>query len=183
LRIVRAEIDDVERLAALAAATFAETYDDLSHEQVADYCREVLSAERFRASALRVDTLLLLAREGSDRDLGYAQLEPTEPPAPVVGRSAVELVRLYVRREAQGRAIGGALLRAGLAWARGAGHDVCWLRVWDRNPRGVGFYEREGFRIVGSEPYRAGGMDDVVLLMARPTAVDPEEAREADRQS
>ncbi len=165
--IRRAGVADATALESLAARTFAETYDDLTPERVARYVREVLSAERFRRVVRRPDALVLLASAASGPQLGYAHLEPTPPPDAVLGDSPVELVRLYLLRESQGRGIGAALLRVGLEWARERKHGRCWLRVWDRNPRAVSFYERHGFEVVGREPYGAGGMDDTVLLMRR----------------
>ena len=39
--------------------------------------------------------------------------------------------------------------QAGLR-AKEAGCDVMWLGVWEYNPRAQRFYEKNGFRIVGS---------------------------------
>jgi ribosomal protein S18 acetylase RimI-like enzyme len=44
---------------------------------------------------------------------------------------------------------------------------LCWLRVWEKNPRAIALYERYGFEITGSEPYHVGTMSETVLIMTK----------------
>lgn len=157
---------DEGRVAALAYRTFAETYDDLTAGEVSRYAEAVLSAERFRAVLGRSDSRILLGVSADDHLLAYAQFEPTEPPAAVTCTSPVELVRLYVAREVQGRGLGTRLFQKGVAWARARGHGGLWLLAWDQAPRALAFYRGLGFRVVGNEPYRAGGLDDRVHILS-----------------
>ena len=163
----RARVPDAEALARLARDTFAAAYDDVTEAEAASYSREVLSVERFLEVLKQPDALVLLASTSPDRQIGYAQLRPTDPPGTVAGSRPVELMRLYLRPEVQGWGVGGVLVQEGLGWAVEQDHDVCWLKVWYLNSWAIGFYRKHGFRVVGREAYRAGGMDDVVLIMER----------------
>lgn len=165
--IRRGVVADAEGLSRLAVSTFAAAYGDLTAEEVERYGREVFSVDRFLGVLERSDALVLLAVGGAGELVGYAQLEATDAPEVVGCSRPVELVRLYLLPEAQGRGLGAALLDAGLRWASGEGYDGCWLRVWEENPRAVSFYRGHGFSVVGREPYGIGGMDDTVLLMRR----------------
>ncbi len=77
----------------------------------------------------------------------------------------MRLHKLYVSAEALGTGVGAALMRAGIDWAGREGHETMWLGVWEHNHRARAFYERWGFRTVGTETFRLGSDDQVDLLM------------------
>ena len=77
-----------------------------------------------------------------------------------VGLLAVEeesdylwLVKVYLRKEVQGRGLGSELVRKVIEEANAQGKAVR-LRVLRVNVRAVALYERLGFKVVGSEPER-----------------------------
>lgn len=164
IRIRQGDVADVKRLAELAKRTFAVTYTDLTEVEVERYVAEVLSVRCFKR-ALENGAVLFLASSDAGRDVGYAQMEATQPPTLLDATKPVELVRLFVDASYQQRGIGAALLGRAIGWARERGHDACWLRVWDQNPRAVAFYGSHGFDVFGDESYTAGGMADRVWLM------------------
>jgi ribosomal protein S18 acetylase RimI-like enzyme len=88
----------------------------------------------------------------------------------VKGPDPVELERIYVDKSAIGRGVGAALMEACLDAARRGGHRTLWLGVWERNPNAIGFYERLGFRQVGTHGFRFGSKLQTDLLMALPLA-------------
>ena len=51
--------------------------------------------------------------------------------------------------------------------AREKDRDVMWLGVWEYNPRAQRFYEKNGFRIVGSHVFVLGEDPQTDLLMQR----------------
>ena len=51
-----------------------------------------------------------------------------------------------------------------------AGADVVWLGVWEENPRGIAFYRKCGFAVVGSHIFVVGTDPQRDVLMARPCA-------------
>lgn len=74
---------------------------------------------------------------------------------------------MYVRPEAQGAGLGGALVRAVLHHAGGRVHTVQ-LTVMDDNPRARRLYERHGFVEYGREPdaVRVNGeaLDEILMI-------------------
>ena len=55
-----------------------------------------------------------------------------------------------------------------LAAARARGAGTLWLGVWERNPRGIAFYVKCGFRDVGSKPFLLGSDWQTDRVMVRP---------------
>ena len=79
------------------------------------------------------------------------------PPACVAGEAPIELQRFYVDRAWHGRGIAQRVMAAARDAARQLGGRTFWLGVWERNPRAIAFYEKCGFRDVGSHAFRLGG--------------------------
>ncbi|MBX9752137.1 MAG: GNAT family N-acetyltransferase [Roseococcus sp.] len=74
---------------------------------------------------------------------------------------------MYVREEARGQGLGGALIAACIAHARGQ-VSVLQLMVGEANPGARRLYEAAGFTLYGTEAasLRVDGVEAVTLLMA-----------------
>jgi ribosomal protein S18 acetylase RimI-like enzyme len=48
-----------------------------------------------------------------------------------------------------------------------AGAAAVWLGVWERNPRAIRFYERNGFAAVGDHIFQLGSDPQRDLIMVR----------------
>jgi RimJ/RimL family protein N-acetyltransferase len=74
----------------------------------------------------------------------------------IVGELGMELARygvaelgMLVADGWRGRGVGSALLREGIAWARGAGAHKVALQVWPHNAAAIALYEKFGFQREG----------------------------------
>lgn len=110
-------------------------------------------------------TFLLAYAQG--RAIGYALLKQGPAPALVEAPRPVELVRIYVDPDAIGRGYGSALMDACLEQALRTGHEALWLGVWEKNLRAIGFYEKWGFRKLGTQEFILGSDVQTDLVMAR----------------
>ncbi|OUE19922.1 Protease synthase and sporulation negative regulatory protein PAI 1 [Clavibacter michiganensis] len=157
---------DADEVAALAARTFALACPPTTTaEAIAEHIRTVLSPARFRAHlADPVHRVVLAEVEG--RPVGYTMVVAAPPAdADVAGalrlRPEVELSKVYVERVSHGAGLARPLmdetLRVAreLAGERGRDADAgIWLGVNEHNARAIRFYERSGFRIVGTRSFR-----------------------------
>ncbi len=160
-----ADIRDAAVLADLGRRTFHETFAAHNRpEDMAAYTAEAFTVERIAAEIGEPGSVFLMA-EVSQTVVGFARLAPEAPPACVTGPAPVRLAKLYVSADAIGSGVGATLMRAGIEWARGAGHRTLWLGVWEHNHRAKAFYERWGFIPVGFETFRLGGDDQTDVLM------------------
>lgn len=156
---------DVDVLVALAAGTFRATYREICDAgEIEDYIREHFTPQEV---ATWIDDDRTLVAELDRRPAGYAVLSREQAPACVAGPAPVQLWRIYLSEAAQGRGHGASLLHACLDEALSMGGRTVWLGVYDRNVRAVAFYQRQGFRQVGTRDFAFGGRIYRDPVMAR----------------
>jgi len=77
----------------------------------------------------------------------------------------MELERIYVLEEFQGRSYGAVILQKVKEVAISAQKQFIWLGVWEKNTRAIIFYERYGFKKFGTHPYYIGTDKQTDFLM------------------
>lgn len=173
ITIRTARSDEAETLSRFAARLFLSTYGPVCREaDVLAYIAEHFTPER-QVAELRAPGAWTLVVEEGGRWVGYAQLRMHAPPTGEVGAAPVEIARFYVDPAWHGRGVAPRLMQACLRRIREAGGDSVWLSVWQENGRAIRFYEKEGWRRIGTRSFRMG--DDVQQdhLMALPLPPPP----------
>lgn len=169
IEIREATIDDAKALTDLAYTTFWDAFahhpknapDDLNH-----YMRQAFSLEQISAE-LEDDKSIFLIAEIDGEPAGYAKIIIGSIEDGITATRPIELNRLYSHQQFLGKGIGQALMDACFERAKADGHDVMWLGVWEFNPRAQRFYEKNGFRVVGSHVFQLGEDPQTDLLMQK----------------
>lgn len=168
-----ATVDDIPLLCDLGAATFRETYREISDpREVDEYAAEHFTPERVAAWFRKPCARALLAVAGG-APVGYAYLRHAKVPACVADRKAIELSRLYLLGTAQGSGLGSAMMAAVLGQAAGLQARTLWLGAYDRNARALAFYARHGFVRVGTHEFEFGGRIHADPVLTRPVVAAP----------
>jgi GNAT superfamily N-acetyltransferase len=170
--------DDAAAVGAFGERSFRETFGpDNRPEDMDAYCAATYAVDRQRAELAAPDRVTLLA-EVEGVLTGYAQLRDGVAPACVTGPDPIELLRFYVDRRWHGQGIAGALMEQTVAQAVRRGRRTLFLAVWERNPRAISFYRKQGFRDVGSQPFQLGKdvQTDRVMVRALGRANDGAQA-------
>ena len=169
IEIRQATAADAKVLTDLAYTTFWDAFahhpknapDDLNH-----YMRQAFNHDQI-AAELEDERCIFLIAEIEGEPAGYAKLINDLIEPGITAERPVELNRLYSHQQFLGKGIGQALMDACLERARAEGRDVMWLGVWEFNPRAQRFYEKNGFRMVGSHVFQLGEDAQTDLLMQR----------------
>ena len=90
------------------------------------------------------DSKLFLACQ-DEKIVGFSRLRESNEVADLLGMNVVELQRLYVLTELQGKSVGKLLMEASLHYAKEKRYDCLWLGVWERNFKAQSFYNKWGF--------------------------------------
>jgi diamine N-acetyltransferase len=162
-----ATADDAALIADLGARTFAETFGpDNRPEDLAAHLSASFGLDRQREELADPSMCYLLATIDDDV-AGYAMLRDGGAPPCVQGPEPVELVRFYVTSPWHGRGVAQALMSSCVAHAHGRRGRTMWLGVWERNARAITFYEKAGFRDVGSKSFWVGSDRQSDRVMVR----------------
>jgi diamine N-acetyltransferase len=147
----RAVPSDAAALAELGARTFSDTFASQNRaEDIETYLARTYG-EALQRREIEDPGIVTLVVEEGDALIAFAQLRES-----ATEYGDVELARLYVHGQHHGRGVAQALMNAAIDVARELGVASLWLGVWEHNPRAIRFYEKCGFRDVGTQPFLLG---------------------------
>lgn len=171
--IRKATADDAGRLAALAAVTFPLACPPSSSPaDIAAHLANRLSEDHFSEYLADPDTTVLAI--DADGDLtGYSLLVNRAAIDPDVSSvlsllPSVEISKCYVHPDYHGLGAAAELMHASLEAAAALGGAGAWLGVNSQNARAIRFYEKSGFRKVGTKSFRLGSTVEHDFVLERP---------------
>lgn len=143
--IRKIELSELTGLRDISIATFLATYGTQNTEQdIQAYCESNFSLESLRTQLINPESFFyVLELDGQlagyiKLNVGASQTETTLP-------MALEIERIYVVTDFQGRKLGQSLLLYSIDLARSFGLKTVWLGVWNKNVKAIEFYEKNGF--------------------------------------
>lgn len=98
---------------------------------------------------------------------GFMRLRKNDEVAPQLGDNTLELQRLYIYNQYQGRGIAGRLMEKFLEVAFERRVEWLWLGVWEKNFRAQAFYQKWGFRKFGTHVFQMGDDPQTDWLLCR----------------
>lgn len=159
---------DEDALALVGQATFLETFAGvLPGSDIVAHCRRQHAPSVYRSWLDSGAHVWLAEADCSGAPIGYLVLAPASLPVTNPSDRDLEVKRIYLLHQFHGRGIGKELMLAAEQRARETGATRLLLGVYSRNARAVEFYERYGFRRIGTRRFRVGEheYDDFVLSM------------------
>ncbi len=160
-QVRRATLADAEALSAFAREVFPlGGRPGASQADLDTYFESKITPAHFR-TAIADENVLLFVAEWESEVAGYGELLRKSPHPQIVEPSPSEVRKLYVGPRFHGHGIADALMRAMLAEA----NNPVWLGVFSENPRAIRFYERWGFKIIGTQTFLVGDdpQDDFLM--------------------
>ena len=96
---------------------------------------------------------------------GYLKINQGSAQSDVHDETSLEIERIYVDDSFQSKGLGAKLIEKAAKRAAELNLHYLWLGVWEKNPGAIRFYERHGFEIFGSHPFRMGDEEQTDILM------------------
>ncbi|MCI5066215.1 GNAT family N-acetyltransferase [bacterium] len=151
---------DEDSLALIGQATFLETFAGiLSGSAIVEHCSRAHSAELYREwISDPCYSLRLVEKAPGGAPIGFMVLAPPDLPIPFTDCD-LELKRIYLLSKFQGAGIGGRLVETAIDHSSEQGVKRLLLGVYANNMNAIGFYERSGFRQIGTRKFKVGGVD------------------------
>jgi ribosomal protein S18 acetylase RimI-like enzyme len=155
-KFVSTEINDLQ---VISRHTFEETFaKDNTPENIAQYLKENLSLDRLLDEVTNPCSEFYFVKL-NNKVIGYLKLNADE------NGTTLEIERIYVLQNFHGQGVGQLLLDKAIAIAKNKNIHLIWLGVWERNPRAIRFYEKNGFVPYGSHVFKLGNDEQRDVLM------------------
>jgi ribosomal protein S18 acetylase RimI-like enzyme len=164
--------EDLANLTGLARQTFGTTFTHYSQSDLNAYLDKALSLEALRSELEDASNRFVTVHLNGELT-GYLKWQyPTtryQEHARLPAKRPFLLERFYFLEAYQGRGIAPIALAYCLSFAKcQAGSDYIYLSVWEGNYRAQRFYQKHGFRTLGSFDYPVGSQLDREFLYGMP---------------
>lgn len=163
-----ARTTDAETLAVVAARAFHDGWAEIISPEYADlYISRSLTAEKFAHEiADAANHFLLVAADEGDKPIGFAKLNLARAaPDLVTGPAPMLMQRLYLSSEYRGAGVADRLFTAIVAEALRRGAQTIWLECDRRNARAWRFYEKRGWREMGTMVFHSTLPDGTPIVI------------------
>ena len=172
IRVRAAVRGDENALSAVGKASFLEAFAGiLDGADILAHCERQHSAAVYRDwlddAAMRI--WLAEASPGA-APVGYLVLAPATLPVAAPRADDLEIKRIYLLHRFHGQRVGRQLMDAAVAAARTQGAGRVLLGVYAENHDAIAFYQRCGFKQIGSRTFRVGDTDYADIILALESA-------------
>lgn len=160
-------LEDLPALQAIARATFEETFandNDLTNMQ--SYLNEAFSSEKLTKELGTKGTYFFLLHYEGKR-AGYLKLNVDAAQTEPMGADKLEIERIYVKQAFQGHGLGQYLMQKAIEFALNLQKYTIWLGVWEKNTKAIAFYERAGFKKIGTHTFTLGDEEQLDYMMEK----------------
>lgn len=156
---------DVEQLQQISKATFIETFAaENTEEDMRRYLEESLSIAKLTAELSDANTEFYVALL-EDKVIGYLKLNMGRAQTELQDDKALEIERIYVTKEFHGKNVGQVLYEKAIQRAKERNADYIWLGVWEKNPRAIQFYTKNGFVEFDKHIFMLGNDEQTDIMM------------------
>lgn len=166
-RIKKCTMDDLILLRDLAYKTYDETFRSLNSPATMDaYLEQSFAIEKMRAELADSDSMFYFLYVGKEL-AGYLKLNEDGVQTDIHDPQSLEIERIYLAKEFQGQGLGQVLMDKAISMGNDLGKSYLWLGVWEKNRRGIQFYEKHGFYVFGRHPFYMGQEEQTDFIFRR----------------
>ena len=163
--IEEVSVEDLKELQLIAKLTFIETYAEYNTpENLNDYLRANFNPKQLATELKNKESKFFFAIDEKEV-VGYLKLNFGNAQTDLSDQNSLEIERIYVREDQQGKRIGQALYTKALIAAQKLKASFLWLGVWENNTRAIGFYEKMGFKAFDNHSFTFGNDEQNDILM------------------
>lgn len=162
-----ARFEDLPAMLEVAFLSFEKTFAPHNTREDMDiFYRDNYTIEKMQHEFYQPQTALFLAIEHGNV-VGFVRLRKNDEVKENLGDATIELQRLYVHPQHQGKNIGSLLMGKAMSYAAGEHAEWIWLGVWERNFLAQKFYAKWGFERFGEHTFLHGTDPQIDWLLKR----------------
>ncbi|SDQ15791.1 GNAT family N-acetyltransferase [Flagellimonas zhangzhouensis] len=149
-------ISDLEILTKVSKETFIDAFEkDNNPVDFQNYIQQAFSIKKITTELKNPNSHFYFVFDDNTL-VGYFKLNTESAQTDVHDPTALEIERIYVLKEHQGKKIGAWMLQEIISLAHKMEKTFIWLGVWEHNTNAIRFYQRHGFQKFDEHPYFIG---------------------------
>jgi ribosomal protein S18 acetylase RimI-like enzyme len=165
VNIRKLSIGDIDALQKISRQTFSEAFSDLNTEEnMTTYLRDGFSTEKLSAEINNASSQFYFA-EIDSVPIGYLKINVGSSQTELKDDKALEIERIYVIAEFQGKKIGQLLYDYAVKIAMKGEYEYIWLGVWEENQKAIKFYKKNGFIEFDKHIFKLGDDEQIDIMM------------------
>jgi ribosomal protein S18 acetylase RimI-like enzyme len=165
IRLKKASQADIVELQEIGRQTFFETFADCNTEEnMQKYLSDSYSLDQLSSEISHVNSEFYLASQ-NNRTIGYLKINFDQAQTEFKDKHSLEIERIYVLKEFQGKKIGQLLYDQAFQMAQQKNVQYIWLGVWEKNTKAISFYRKIGFIEFDQHIFRLGDDEQTDILM------------------
>ena len=160
-------LGDIYELQRIGKQTFFETFSwGNTEDNMKKYLEEGFSIEKLTSEMNDKNAEIYFA-EFDKRVVGYLKINFGKSQTELKDDKAVEIERIYVPHEFHGKKVGQVLYEKAIAIAKEKHAEYVWLGVWEKNPRAINFYKKNGFVEFDKHIFMLGNDKQTDIMMKK----------------
>ena len=165
MKITRITTNEIDQLQKIGRQTFYETFSTgNTQENMQKYLDERFSIEKLTAELNDKNAIFYFAQL-ENKIVGYLKINFGDSQTELKDDKSLEIERIYVIKEFQGKKIGQILYDKAIEIAKQKDADYIWLGVWEENPRAIKFYKKNGFVEFDKHIFKLGNDEQTDIMM------------------
>lgn len=165
MKITRITTNEIDQLQKIGRQTFYETFSTgNTQENMQKYLDERFSIEKLTAELNDKNAIFYFAQL-ENKIVGYLKINFGDSQTELKDDKSLEIERIYVLKEFQGKKIGQILYDKAIEIAKQKDADYIWLGVWEENPRAIKFYKKNGFVEFDKHIFKLGDDEQTDIMM------------------
>ena len=165
LEIKKVTIKDIDQLQKIGRQTFQESFSESNTEEnLKTYLDKGFSTEKMTVELHDKNSVFYFVTRDNNV-IGYLKLNFGASQTELKDHKALEIERIYVLNEFQGKKVGQILYDKAIEVARQKNVDYVWLGVWEKNKRAISFYQKNGFTPFDTHIFKLGNDEQTDIMM------------------
>ncbi|WP_288572036.1 GNAT family N-acetyltransferase [uncultured Weissella sp.] len=168
MHIKKLDLTDINELQKVSVETFYDTFADQNTEKnMQDYLSNSYNFETLTEELKNKNSFFYFVLNDEDNIMGYLKLNINDAQSEDDFENALEIERIYIRKEFQKQGLGKVLYNIALTKATELEKQRIWLGVWEFKQSAKAFYQHLGFEFVGSHIFNMGADPQTDLIMVK----------------
>lgn len=149
ISIKKLNVEDALLLSEVAKKAYADHYLHLWHDGGRWYMETCFSVKKLTAELNNLNAVFYLAFY-NNAPAGFLKLNIDAPLESWKEKNALELERIYLTKDSEGKGIGRKLVELAAEVAKENNKDFVWLKAMDTSAGPIEFYKKMNFEICGT---------------------------------